>query len=326
MRSGDTVGKSLYDLGGGHWQIPELRNLLEDVLPRDQAFDDLELSQEFDRIGKRTMLLNGRRVTRATGEPPLILLAIQDITVHTSLLEAEQQARQVAEQSDAAKDQFLASVSHELRTPLTSILGWTQLVEQSEYEPSLMRQGFESIDSSARTQARLINDLFDSARMLSGNFELDMSPLDIAEVVDAAVTAAVPSAAGKSIEIHRSGASATVLADRLRLLQIFGNLLSNAIKFSPPMKRIHVKIEPANEHVTVSFADQGSGITRDFLPHVFDRYRQYHGGAYGGLGLGLSIVHHLVEEHGGSIRAESPGEGRGSTFLVVLPIAAEPPG
>ncbi len=322
VSAGDTVGQPFYDLGRGHWKIPELRRLLDEVLPQGQSFDDLEVSQEFDRIGRRTMLLNGRRVTRAVGEPPLILLAIQDITVHASLLEAQRQARQVAEESDAAKDQFLAAISHELRTPLTSILGWTQLVAQSEYEPALMRKGIESIEMSASGQARLINDLLDSARMLAGKFELNMLPLDISDVVEAAVAAALPLAASKSIEIRTSRASATVSADRLRLLQVFGNLLSNAIKFSPPSKRIHVKIEPENEHVTVCVTDQGSGITREFLPRVFDRYRQYHGGAYGGLGLGLAIVRHLVDAHGGSVKVESEGEGRGATFRVVLPIAA----
>ena len=316
----DVAGRPFYDLGRGHWRIPQLQRLLDEVLPKANAFDDFKIDQEFDGIGRKTILLNGRRLLRASGETPYILLAIEDVTARTRLFEAEQDARQAAEDASAAKDQFLATVSHELRNPMTSILGWSQLAALAGYEPATMRKAIETIEASARTQARVIDDMLDTSRMLTGRFEFNMKPLDLSEVVAAAVSAAVPAASAKGVTIETALASATIEGDQQRLLQVFNNLLSNAIKFSTPNTQIAVTSELANEHVAVSVADEGQGIAPEFLPYVFDRYQQYHKGAFGGLGLGLAIANHLVKGHGGTLVAESAGVGKGATFRVVLPV------
>lgn len=181
-------------------------------------------------------------------------------------------------------------------------------------------KAIETIDASARTQARVIDDMLDASRMLTGRFEFSMKPLDLSGVVAAAVAAAVPAAAAKGVTIETTLASATIEGDHQRLLQVFNNLLSNAIKFSTPNAQIEVNSKLTNEHVTVSVVDEGQGIAPEFLPYVFDRYQQYHKGAFGGLGLGLAIANHLVKSHGGALVAESAGIGRGATFRVILPV------
>jgi PAS domain S-box-containing protein len=242
-----------------------------------------------------------------------------------ALLEGERAARSEAEQASRLKDEFLATLSHELRTPLNAILGWSQVLAISP-GPSDLQQGLEAIQRNARAQTQLIEDLLDMSRIISGKVRLDVQWTDLAGVIDAAVDAVRPAAEAKQIRIQKilDPLAGPVSGDPTRLQQVFWNLLTNAIKFTPKGGKIDVLLERVNSHLEVTFHDSGIGIKPDFLPYVFERFRQLDSSTsrtYGGLGLGLSIVKHLVELHGGSIRAKSAGEGQGATFVVHLPLA-----
>ncbi|HEV7239255.1 MAG TPA: PAS domain S-box protein [Thermoanaerobaculia bacterium] len=223
-----------------------------------------------------------------------------------------------------AKDEFLATSSHELRTPLTSILGWSELLVTGELDAETQREALDSIRDSARAQSRLIDDMLDVSRLLTGKLELKSEPVDVAAALLLAIRAITPAAENKSIHVEKSFArgASRVDGDATRLQQIFSNILSNAVKFTPAGGRIRVSLSSIDSQVQVEICDTGKGIGRDFLPRVFDSLSQEGGSStreHGGLGLGLSIVRQLVQMHGGTVRAESEGEGRGSTFTVSLP-------
>jgi signal transduction histidine kinase/CheY-like chemotaxis protein len=240
-----------------------------------------------------------------------------------ALLTRERLARAEVERLSDLKDQFLATLSHELRTPLHAILGWVQLLHLKKDDASLQK-GLQTIERNARLQAQLIDDLLDMSRIVAGKVRLEPVRVDLPQVVEAAVEAARPAAFAKGIalELRASPGIETVWGDPSRLQQVMWNLLTNAIKFTPEGGRITVEVEMRPGQVLARVSDTGAGIAADFLPHVFDRFRQ--GDAtttrrHGGLGLGLSIVRQLVELHGGTVQAESAGAGRGATFTVVLP-------
>jgi signal transduction histidine kinase/ActR/RegA family two-component response regulator len=244
------------------------------------------------------------------------------------LLERERVARASAEQANRLKDQFLAVVSHELRTPLNAILGWADMLRRGTVDPRRQDRAFNAIYDSARRQAQLIDGLLDVSRIMSGKLELELSPdVDVADVVAKAVEMVQPSADTKRIDITTDFGDAvgTICADSSRLQQVVWNLLVNAIKFSPDGSAINLRLRRSQTQVELVVSDRGQGIAADFLPFVFESFRQADGSTtrrHGGLGLGLSIVKHLVEAHGGTIKAESGGAGRGATFVVHLPIGA----
>ncbi|PTX93298.1 hypothetical protein DB345_16930 [Spartobacteria bacterium LR76] len=244
-----------------------------------------------------------------------------------ALLKMEQAARVQAERTALLKDEFLATVSHEMRTPLTAMLGWVQLLRSGSLPAETVPQALETIERNARAQAKLIDDLLDMSRILSGRLRLDVQTVNIVEVVEAALDAAEPGAAAKKIRMVRvlDPLAGPVTGDPMRLQQIVWNLLSNAVKFTPTNGKITTTLERINSHLEISVSDSGEGILPEFLPHVFDRFRQQDSSTmrkHQGLGLGLSIVKQLVELHGGSVRATSPGQGLGATFVVSLPMAA----
>jgi len=244
-----------------------------------------------------------------------------------AMLKIEQAARVEAERTAVLKDEFLATVSHEMRTPLTAMLGWVQLLRNGSLPPETVPQALETIERNARAQAKLIDDLLDMSRILSGRLRLDVQTVNIMDTVEAALAAAEPGAAAKRIRLVRILDSRTgpVSGDPTRLQQVVWNLLNNAIKFTPNNGKIIVTLERVNSHLEISVTDTGEGITPEFLPYVFDRFRQQDASTvrrHDGLGLGLSIVKQLVELHGGSVRAKSPGVGQGATFVVALPITA----
>lgn len=242
---------------------------------------------------------------------------------------AEAQARASADEAarqGRMKDEFLATLSHELRTPLQSILGWTQLLLSEECEAEEVKQGIEVIDRNANAQTRIIEDLLDMSRILSGKVRLDVQRVDLASLIEAAVESLRPAAQGKNIRLQAilDPLAQPVSGDPNRLQQIFWNLLSNAIKFTPAGGKVQILLERVNSHLEVSVTDTGMGISADFLPYVFERFRQADASTtrrHGGLGLGLAIVKSLTELHGGGVRAKSPGENQGTTFTVVLPVA-----
>ena len=241
------------------------------------------------------------------------------------LLLREQQARAEAEAANRIKDEFLATLSHELRTPLTSLLGWSNLLRSSQTDEELVAKGLEVIERNAKSQAQLIEDLLDVSRIISGKLRLDVQPLDLSASIEAAISVVRPAAEAKSILLTYSYGPrvGTISGDSARLQQVIWNLLSNAVKFTPEGGRVNVVLERVDSHARVTVSDNGKGISREFLPRVFDRFRQGDSSttrAYGGLGLGLAIVRHLVELHGGTVHAESEGEGKGSAFSVMFPL------
>ena len=231
-----------------------------------------------------------------------------------------------AREANRLKDEFLATVSHELRTPLTAILGWSHMLRSGQVDARSSATAFETIERNARAQAQLIEDLLDVSRIITGKLRIDVRPVDPNSFIEAAVEAVRPAAEAKGVRLQKviDTGLATVSGDPVRLQQVVWNLLSNAIKFTPRGGRVQVRMERVNSHIEIAITDDGAGIAPDFLPHVFDRFRQADGTTtrnHGGLGLGLSIVRHLVELHGGTVRAVSAGEGQGSTFTVLLPVA-----
>jgi signal transduction histidine kinase/ActR/RegA family two-component response regulator len=243
------------------------------------------------------------------------------------LLRAER-ARNDAEAANRIKDEFLATLSHELRTPLTSLLGWSSVLRESRRDEHVLVQGLEAIDRNARVQAQLIDDLLDVSRIVSGKLNLDVRPLDICSVTRAAINVVQPAAHAKGIMLDywaQPGLGA-ISADSARLQQIIWNLLSNAVKFTPHGGRISVRVERDGPNAKVTVVDTGQGIEREFLPRVFDRFRQADSSttrSFGGLGLGLAIVRHLVELHGGTVSADSDGVGKGATFSASFPLLSD---
>ncbi len=241
------------------------------------------------------------------------------------LLEAERAARTEAERVSFLKDEFLATLSHELRTPLNAILGWSQLLLARAGEDTDLREGLAVIERNTKIQTQLIEDLLDMSRIISEKIRLDVQRVDLQDSINAAVESVRHSADAKDIRLQLvlDPLAGPVRGDPNRLQQCFWNLLANAIKFTPKGGKVQVSLERVNSHVEVCVVDDGRGIEPEFLPHVFERFRQADASTtrrYGGLGLGLSIVKQLVELHGGSIRAKSAGEGKGATFCIELPL------
>jgi PAS domain S-box-containing protein len=241
------------------------------------------------------------------------------------LLESAMAARAEADAANGTKDEFLALLSHELRTPLTSILGWSKLLTDGNLDDVVSKRALEIIVRNARSQNRLIDDLLDTSRIITGKLRLDVRPVELAPIIETVVDGVRPAADARSIRLRTALDSQTspINGDPDRLQQIIWNLLTNAIKFTPKGGRIEVRLERVASHVEITTSDTGQGIDAELLPHVFERFRQSDSSStrrQGGLGLGLSIVRQLVELHGGTVTATSPGAGAGTTFKVVLPL------
>jgi signal transduction histidine kinase/ActR/RegA family two-component response regulator len=290
-----------------------------------ESFDVLEPAdgRVFERFS-RTQIVDERVVGRVWG--------YRDITdrrraeeERKQLLDSERSARSAAERLSAVKDEFLATLSHELRTPLSAILGWSHVLKNRTVDEAELRRALDAIERSARAQARLIEDLLDMNRITSGKVRLDIQPLQPVDIVEAAIDAIRPAADAKGIRVERilDPATGPISGDPNRLQQVMWNLLSNAIKFTPKDGKVQVVLSRVNSHIEITVADTGIGIRPEFLPLVFDRFRQADASTtrtQSGLGLGLSIVKHLVELHGGSVSVSSPGEGRGTTLTLQFPL------
>jgi PAS domain S-box-containing protein len=251
----------------------------------------------------------------------LAAIAIENVR----LLEHEGRARAIAEESNRMKDEFLATVSHELRTPLTSILGWSQMLRGGTLDERTSATALETIERNARSQSQIIDDILDVSRIITGKLNIDADPVELINVIEAAVNAARPAANAKNIRIETLFDTPTgfVRGDANRLQQVVWNLLSNAVKFTPNGGRVQIRLQHSATDVLISLKDTGQGISPDFLPYVFERFRQADSTTtrqHGGLGLGLAIVRHLVELHGGSVQAWSEGQGQGATLTVRLPL------
>jgi signal transduction histidine kinase len=232
-----------------------------------------------------------------------------------------------AKETNRLKDEFLALTAHELRAPLMAVLGWTQILRSKKLDDAAASRALDAIERSARAQAQLIEDLLDLARIASGKLRLDIRPVDPAAVIEAAVNMALPAAEAKGIKLQTALdlRGETVLGDAGRLQQVLWNLLSNAVKFTPGGGHVTVRLERQGSWVAIIVSDTGRGISPDFLPYLFDRFRQADGSSNregGGLGLGLALAHELVTLHGGTIQGQSAGNGKGAVFTVTLPLAA----
>jgi len=251
----------------------------------------------------------------------LTAVAIENVR----LLERESTARASAEESNRLKDEFLATVSHELRTPLTAILGWSRMLQGGSLDTDTATRAIETIKRNAKAQAQIIDDILDVSRIITGNLYLELLPIELAPVLESAINVVRPTADAKGIQIELDFESepAAVPGDANRLQQVFWNLLSNAVKFTPSGGKVTVCLRQVDSKVEIEVIDTGQGIKPDFLPFVFDRFRQADSTStrqHGGLGLGLAIARHLIEIHGGSIEARSKGDGQGSAFTVRLPL------
>jgi PAS domain S-box-containing protein len=245
---------------------------------------------------------------------------------NTDVNEQRRSAEELRE-ANRLKDEFLATVSHELRTPLTAILGWAHMLRVQRFDEKSSADALETIERNAYAQAQLIDDLLDVSRIITGNLRLDVRQVQPGAFIEAAVEALRPAAEAKGVRIRKvlDTGVVSVAGDPARLQQVVWNLLSNAIKFTPEGGSVQVGLERTDSHIEIAVSDTGAGIDTEFLPHVFERFRQADQSTtrhHGGLGLGLAIVRHLVELHGGTVEADSPGEGQGATFVVKLPVVA----
>jgi PAS domain S-box-containing protein len=260
------------------------------------------------------------------GKPAGSVITFRDVSEkRAAALAAESERRyREAEAQNRAKDNFLATLSHELRTPMTSILGWVQFLRIGGYSQEELDEALQTIESSARLQARLIDDMLDVSRIILGKFQVDLRPTKLADIVEAALTTARPAAADREVRLTSEirDTEDYVQADVTRLQQVIGNILSNAIKFTPAGREVDLRLDRTDHKMRISITDQGEGIEPSFLPHVFERLRQGEGAtSRSGLGLGLAIARHIVELHHGEIVAESDGIGKGARFIVTLPIS-----
>lgn len=330
----EAIGKTCLELGYPDWHAALHQREIEQVIATRASVKGVVPFQGTN--GRRMYEYVFVPVFNATGEVELIAGTNTDVTEQRrlteereALLTSERATRAEVERISRMKDEFLATLSHELRTPLNAILGYATLMRTMELTGADLEEAIATIERNARLQAQLIDDLLDMNRIISGKIRLDMQQVDLVDVLDEAVAAVKPSAEARGITLMRivQPDVGAVRGDPSRLQQVIWNLLTNAIKFTPQGGHVHLSLERGESEVEIAVSDTGQGIETEFLPHVFDRFRQADSSTtrrHGGLGLGLSIVRQLVELHGGSIEVTSPGVGQGATFVVRLPISSGP--
>jgi PAS domain S-box-containing protein/excisionase family DNA binding protein len=302
---------------------PEDRQRIRELLIARGAIRELEINF---RIKSGQVLIGqlSAEIIEFNGEK-CVLATVTDITERRQLERAVWARAQELAEANRVKDEFLATLSHELRTPLTSIIGWAHLLQTGDLDHETSARALEAIQRNARSQAQLIEDLLDVSRVITGKLHLEVRPINLASVIEAAIEAVRPTADAKRVQLLATLDPATTIpGDPDRLQQVIWNMLSNSIKFTRAKGSVEVSLRQEDGEARIVIKDTGIGISPDFLPHVFDRFRQADSTstrAYGGLGLGLALVRHLVEQHGGAVSATSPGDGQGSTFTITLPIA-----
>lgn len=322
------------------------RNILL-IVPPDRQDEErsilsrLREGRKIDHFETQRVRKDGRRIEVSLSVSPICDAAgrtvgaskiARDITEkkrsereRDSLLDAERHARETAQRVNSLKDEFLATLSHELRTPLSAIMGWAQLLAMGNMDAEGYAEAGRVIERNARTQKQLIDDLLDMSRIISGKLRLDLQRIYPADFIEGAVETIGPSAEAKGIRLEKmlDALAGPIAGDPARLQQVVWNLLSNAVKFTPKGGKIQILLERVNSHLEITVADSGEGIDPEFLPHLFERFRQADATTtrrHGGLGLGLSIVKQITELHGGTVRAMSAGRGTGSTFVISLPM------
>jgi len=318
----ETEGALLYDLGAGQWNLPELKNLLGTILPMNSRLEDFQVDQDFPGLGRRTMLLNARKMYRMGNRTETILLAFEDITLKKEAEQALLRAKEEAQRTSKFKDQFLSTMSHELRTPLNAILGFSELLQDERYGQLEERQRryLTHIHTGGQHLLRLISDILDLSKIEAGRLELAIEDVAVNPAVGEVLSSMRPLAEKKSLALSFQGDEAlAVKADSTRFKQILMNLLGNAIKFTPEGGQIEVFAKPQNGDVRVEIRDTGPGIPPEEQKRIFDAFvRLQQTGNAEGTGLGLAITQRLVEMHGGQLGLESQ-VGQGSCFYFTLP-------
>jgi signal transduction histidine kinase/ActR/RegA family two-component response regulator len=320
----ETENRLVYDLGDGQWDIPLLRTLLNEVLSKDHPIHDFVVEHRFPDIGQRTMLLNARKFTRESNAPPLILLAIEDVTERRRLERQMQEQAAALADLDHRKDEFLAMLSHELRNPLAAILNAVQVLQLQKSENSAQQKAQAIIERQVGQLTHLVDDLLDVSRTITGRIQLRLERIDVGGIVERAVETARPSIDQRKHELTVSLPPDPIwlYADAVRLEQVVTNLLTNAVKYTDEGGHIGLSVQQEGERVVLRVRDTGLGITPAFLPHVFDLFTQAERSSdrsQGGLGIGLAVVKRLVEMHEGTIEVSST-LGQGSEFVVSLAV------
>jgi PAS domain S-box-containing protein len=329
----EAIGKTTLELG--LWTKPPEREAEMETVRSVGHLSNAEYTFRTKSGAEIIGLLSAERIE--IGGEPFALTVIQDITERKlaeaereRLLKSEQQARETAEEANRAKDEFIALVSHELRSPLNAMLGWTRILQDQKPDAKMIEYALDVIIRNARSQSRLIEDLLDIARIGKGKLRLEMQPTELIPIIKAAVEIIKPSAEASNIKLteilDRAADFITGDADRLR--QVIENLLSNAVKFTPAGGSVSIRLEREKNNARITVSDTGQGISAEFLPQIFERFKQADPSTtrrHGGLGIGLSLARDLVELHGGTISAESEGEGKGTTFTVGLPLRVVAP-
>jgi signal transduction histidine kinase len=327
---GQELSHRLHDVCSTHVRVIPAESYADIVSPDDRL-------RAITRLQQQARSLHAEIAERKEAEDALRSVKREleiELEAREHLLVREQMARAEAESANRMKDEFLATVSHELRTPLNAIIGWSHMLSKGRLDSSTAARALETIERNAKAQAQLVEDILDVSRVITGKLRLNIGPVDAASVINAALDSVQLAAETKGIrlEVTLDASVRHISGDAGRLQQIVWNLLSNAIKFTPAGGRVEVRLERADSatsdtsptsNVQIRVIDTGQGINLAFLPFIFDRFRQADGSStrsHGGLGLGLSIVRHLVELHGGTVHADSPGEGCGATFTIRLPL------
>ena len=316
----EIIGQLFHELAESTFSFIDINSLPHPYQTKRREILEVQSDKHWFRV-TADPVFNDRQVV--TGS----VYILADMTERKRLEDALQQRAQELAEANRIKDEFLATLSHELRTPLNSMLGWAKLLRTRTFDAATTARALETIERNAKAQAQLIEDILDVSRMITGKHRLNIRPVELVKVIEAALNAVLPAADAKGIEIQTVLTSSTDLiqGDSDRLQQVLWNLLSNAIKFTSPGGRVELRLARLDSQVEIQVSDTGKGISPKFLPYVFDRFRQADGTTtrtQSGLGLGLAIVRHLVELHGGTVHAASPGEGMGATFSIKLPLAA----
>jgi PAS domain S-box-containing protein len=334
LRSLSARGANLFEVSDLAGQTVPLEQWPISRVVAGETFSAIEVRVRRKDNGASWILsYGGRPVRDESGKVVLAVTTFRDVTAQRRaeeeremLLESERAARAEAERASRVKDEFVATLSHELRTPLTAILGWAQVLRKpGNATPERLEKGLATIERNTRLQAQLVSDLLDVSRIVTGKIRLDVKPVNLASVFEASLESVRHAADAKHIHVRRSHVDigGPVMVDPARIQQVIWNLLSNAIKFTPTGGQVDVSLSRTPSHASITIEDTGHGISQEFLPQLFGRFRQADSSAtrkHGGLGLGLAIVKHLVELHGGRVRAESGGLGKGARFVVELPL------
>lgn len=318
----ETENRLVYDLGNGQWDIPGLRKLLDEVLSRNQSIHDYEVEHAFPTIGRKTMLLNARPFSPDSESPELILLAVEDVTA------SRERAEELA-QADRRKNEFLAMLAHELRNPLAPIRNALQIIRLTGMDAQAVQSASEMMERQVGQMGRLVDDLLDVSRISRGKVELRTERIELSSSIRHAVEAAhsLYGDMNQELTVRLPPQPVYLKADPTRLAQVVGNLLNNACKFTDRGGRISLTVEPEGEQAVIRVRDSGIGIAADQLPRIFDVFVQVDTAlerSINGLGIGLTLVKNLVEMHGGTVEAHSDGTGKGSEFVVRLPLMVEP--